>query len=116
MEKRNRAFTLIAALTLGLAVLGFTHFGAHAQSKNEFRAAGIIGEGNDGYMHLRQDNAAARSLVNAVNGRRRSVYLKRAGQQGASADQVGRLYSPEIIKNAPPGTWFQNEGGAWARK
>ena len=116
MISRRRVLSLILASALGTVALGFPAFEAGAQSLNELRAKGTVGEGYDGFLHLRKESNGARALVNTVNNKRRDVYNKRAREQGVSADQVGRVYSRKIMEKAPPGTWFKKENGEWVQK
>ena len=51
-----------------------------------------------------------------VNAQRRAVYEDRARAQGATADATGRIYAAEIIRLAPPGTWFLSEAAVWTQK
>ncbi len=103
---------------LGLAivapVLVFAASGASAQSLNELRASGVIGERFDGYTVAR--SGAGSSVANSVNAERRKIYSQRAAQQGVSADQVGRVYARQIFGQAPGGTYFLQENGKWTRK
>ncbi len=107
-------------LSLALAVLPLVLLAspAGADQLDSLRAAGVIGEANNGLLVLRDSGASsdARALVDKVNGQRRAIYQKRANEQGVPADQVGQLYTPYILKEAPPGTWYQDPSGNWQRK
>ncbi len=116
MISRRGVLSLILASALGTVASSFPAFHAGAQSLDEHRAKGTVGEGHDGFLHLRKESDNARALVNAVYNKRRDVYNKRAREQGVSADQVGRVYSRKILDNAPPGTWFRKESGEWIQK
>lgn len=88
-----------------------------AQSLDALRAGGVVGERYDGYAVVRGNaSAEVRALVERVNAERRRIYQKRAAEQGAPADQVGRVYARTILQNAPPGTWFMDANGNWIRK
>lgn len=88
---------------------------AKAQSLDQLRASGAIGERFDGYCVARSGGAAT-AVVNAVNAERRKIYAKRAAEQGVPVDQVGRVYAKQIFDGAPSGTFFQQEGGKWIQK
>ena len=81
-----------------------------------FKAQGIIGEGNDGYLHMRQANAGAQNVVNAENGDRRTVYQAIAKSQGAPIATVGARRAMQIAQIAPPGEWLQKPDGSWYKK
>jgi len=104
-----------SVLGLGLAALLILSGGpALAQSLNDLRASGAVGEAFDGYARAR--DGAYRSLVQQTNAKRRAIYEKRANSQGVDAAQVGRVYAQQIMSKAPPGTWFLSESGSWSQK
>lgn len=81
------------------------------------RAAGQVGERYDGFAVTRgavpPDVAA---LVEKINQDRREVYAKRAQSRGVPASEIAKVYALEIVRHAPPGTWFLGENGQWTRK
>lgn len=109
MRRRDFLAGLLIAAALIITVLP-----AEAQSLNQLRASGAIGEAFDGYARAR--DGAMQGQVNGINAQRRAIYQQRASAQGVSADQVGRVYAQEIFNNAPAGTWFLSESGSWSRK
>jgi len=110
----RRKFILRSMATLALCgVLGLAA-PAHAQSLNDLKTSGKVGEAFDGYTRAR--DGSAQGTVNTVNAKRQAIYKKRAGEQGISAAQVGRVYARQIIAKAPPGTWILTESGNWQQK
>ena len=87
---------------------------AHAQSLDDMRANGQIGEAYDGYARARDGSVQA--MVNTINAKRKAIYMERAQQQGISADKVGAVYATKIIANAPAGTWLLTADGQWRQK
>ncbi len=107
----RRGLTVLAfALTL-LAMLGGA---AQAQSLDDLRASGAVGERFDGLLVAR--DSSAKSFVDQVNAQRRKIYGERATAQGVPADQVGRVYAQKIIGDVAPGTWLQKPDGSWIQK
>jgi uncharacterized protein YdbL (DUF1318 family) len=103
-------------LVLGL-LLAFNAPAAMAQSLDELRASGAIGERYDGYVAVRDSGAAgAKSVAKEVNAKRRSLYEERAAAQGVKPEDVGRVYAGQIMQKAPGGTWFLDENGNWRQK
>ncbi len=103
-------------LVLGL-LLAFNVPAAMAQSLEDLRASGAIGERYDGYVAVRNSGAAgAKSRANEVNAKRRSLYEERAAAQGVTPEEIGRLYAGQIMQKAPGGTWFLDENGNWRQK
>ncbi len=114
---RRRQFLLKARLLpLGFSLAGLFSTPATAQSFNELRSSGVIGEGYDGFVHVRTSGRTAQAVANSVNTQRSQIYAKRAKEQGISASQVGRVYANEIFGKASKGTWFLNEAGSWRQK
>jgi uncharacterized protein YdbL (DUF1318 family) len=87
---------------------------AAAQSLDELRASGAIGERFDGLVEARDAGAAA--AVKDINAKRQEIYAQRAAAQGVPADQVGRVYAQEIMQKAPGGTWFLSPDNTWTQK
>jgi uncharacterized protein YdbL (DUF1318 family) len=114
---RRRLLAVCLALPLAIA-FGTGDARAQGRPLDAPRAAGVVGERFDGFAVVRASSAspAIRRLVDDVNAQRRAYYAQQAKSRGASAAAVGRVYAREIINAAPPGTWFQQESGGWARK
>ncbi len=112
---RRRFLSIMVALPVVAAAALFP-VAAGAQSLNALRASGAVGEGYDGFARVRKAGGGARSVVDAVNAKRRAIYVERAKEQGTAADQVGRVYARQILGKAPAGTWFLKESGEWVRK
>ena len=112
---RRRFLSIMVALPVAAAA-AFFPVAAGAQSLNALRASGAVGEGYDGFARVRKAGGGARSVVDAVNAKRRAIYAERAKEQGTTADQVGRVYARQILGKAPAGTWFLKESGEWVRK
>ncbi len=116
MLRRNFARAMVLAATvlvLGL-VLGSSAPPVLAQSLDDLRASGAVGERYDGYAEALQSGAAG--VVQQVNAKRRQIYQQAADKEGASVDQIGRIYARQIFAKAPPGTKFLQENGSWVTK
>lgn len=113
--RRRRFLSIVVAASVAAAT-GLVAVPAAAQTLNQLRASGAVGEGYDGYARVRQPGGNATAVVEAVNAKRRAIYAKRAGEQGTTAGEVGRVYARQILAKAPPGTWFLMESGQWVRK
>ncbi len=99
---------LSCTLSLGAASTGF------AQSLDDLRASGKIGEAFDGFARARDANVEG--TVSDINAKRRSIYDERAQEQGISPDQVGIIYAEQINANSPSGTWLLMKDGSWRQK
>ncbi len=87
---------------------------ASAQSLNDLRASGQVGESHTGYAHARDANV--QSIVDSINAKRHKIYSDRAAQQGISPAQVGKVYADQIIAKSPAGTWLLTPSGSWRQK
>ncbi|MDX1402702.1 MAG: YdbL family protein [Kiloniellales bacterium] len=87
---------------------------AFAQSLDELRASGAIGERFDGYAVALSGSAKAE--VAEINKRRKEIYETKAAEQGVSPEQVGMVYAKQIFKTLPKGAKFLNEDGSWVMK
>ncbi len=112
MLRRNLARLVILAATA--LILGLSAPPVLAQSLNQLRASGAVGERYDGYAEALQSSAAG--VVQQVNAKRRQIYQQTADKEGASVDQIGRVYARQIFAKAPPGTKFLQENGSWIAK
>jgi uncharacterized protein YdbL (DUF1318 family) len=100
--------------TVAGAALALLSFNALAQSAEDLRATGAAGERWDGYLEARDSSASA--AVEKINAERRKVYQQRAGQQGVSAEDVGKVYAKQIFTKLPSGSWFKQANGSWVQK
>ncbi len=109
----------VAAAALALVLIAVAWPGAAAaQSLDQLRAQGVVGERYDGYAVVRAPpaSAQAQSFVAGVNAKRRAIYESRAKQQNVTPAAVGQIYAKQIFERAPPGTWFLDASGKWVRK
>lgn len=113
--RRRPVLIALAAFLLSAAVIVPP---AAAQSLDELRKAGVVGERYDGLLVLRDPKAspAVKRTVKEVNAKRGRIYEDRAKQQDVPVGQVGRIYAKEIFQKAPRGTWFLGEDGNWTQK
>jgi uncharacterized protein YdbL (DUF1318 family) len=82
----------------------------------ELKAAGVIGENNQGFLSHVGDRKPDPALVDAENKDRKRVYEAIAKQQGTTAAVVGQRRAMQIAEKAKPGEWLQDAGGKWTRK
>ncbi|WP_419798152.1 MAG: YdbL family protein [Terasakiella sp.] len=114
LVKANRFWKLSVLVILlgGFLLVGMGQ--AQAQSLDDLRASGQMGEAFDGYARARAQSVKA--IVDDINAKRRTIYQDRAKQQGISAAQVGQVYAAKIIEKAPAGTWLLSADGSWRQK
>src|SRR3546814_7894273 len=91
--------TLLAAATLVLPLLAGP---AAAQSLDELRASGKVGERYDGFAEARDPAVAAQ--VKEINAKRTAIYQQQADKEGVPLAEVGKVYAIGIVKQVPAGT------------
>ncbi len=120
-----RLFFLTAALLLGVTTIPAraqdlgavkARMGQRLTALDAFKAQGVIGENNRGYVDLRGGDTAAGDVVAGENKDRGEVYAALAKQTGSSADQVGRARAKQIAAGSAAGVWLQREDGSWYKK
>lgn len=110
----RRWFSLLSLLAAAALALPLLSGPIAAQTLDELRASGKVGERYDGYAVARDPDAA--DLVKEVNDKRRKIYEERAQKQGVTAAAVGAVYAKEIVSQVPDGTWVLTADGEWRRK
>jgi len=103
-----------AMLALAGALSFSTASSSLAQSLNDLRANGKVGEAFDGFARARNPNVEG--IVLTINKKRRLIYMERAQQQGTDPQQVGAIYADKIIAKSPSGTWLLMRNGSWHQK
>ena len=111
MFRRSHFYVAFFTATLVLALVAAPAF---AQSLDQLRAAGAVGERFDGYAQALDSSAS--NFVKQVNAKRQKIYAEDAAETGATTGQVGRVYAEKIFAGSPPGTKFLQENGAWISK
>jgi uncharacterized protein YdbL (DUF1318 family) len=103
---------LLLALTLPLAA-------AHADSLDDARAAGLLGERPDGYVDAVTANPTPDivSLKEQINAQRRKVYQQLAGEKGVPVEEVAALAAEKTIaQKLKPGMYYMDSSGQWVQK
>jgi len=103
---------------LMLAILVTFSGAALAQTLEEAKAAGMIGEKRDGYIGLVQNNVppAVANLVNDVNRQRRERYQQIAQENGIQVNEVAQLAYVRAVEATRSGHFVEDANGQWVRK
>lgn len=107
--------TLMTAL---IWLMLFSIPAALAQTLDEAKASGLIGEKSDGYIGLVQGSApaAVEQLVSSVNRQRRERYEQIARENGISMNQVTQLAYARAVEATRSGNYIEDANGRWVRK
>jgi uncharacterized protein YdbL (DUF1318 family) len=91
---------------------------AAAQSLDEAKAEGQVGERIDGYVGVVDANAPGdvRALVDQVNAERREKYAEIAAGRGTSVQAVAQIAGQKLIARAPSGQYVLGADGQWRQK
>jgi uncharacterized protein YdbL (DUF1318 family) len=92
---------------------------ARYQDLMKAEAAGQVGENKSGFVELRasgQGNVSLQELVSAENNDRKVIYKSIAEKNGASFDEVQKLYAKKLQTSAPAGAFVQSDSGEWKTK
>jgi uncharacterized protein YdbL (DUF1318 family) len=105
----------IAAMLLMLCLAALP---AAAQSLDEAKAEGQVGERIDGYLGVVDANAPGdvRAMVDRVNAERRERYAQIAAERGISVQAVAQIAGQKLIARAPGGQYVLGANGQWRQK
>ena len=80
-------------------------------------AAGQVGERYDGYMgFVSEPSPALRPQVNAINLRRRNLYIELATRKNVTADVVGLTTACTLLAQLPVGEAYMLNDRVWRRR
>lgn len=108
--------SLLGGLLMALAMMFAAP--AMADSLDQARAAGLVGERPDGYVAPVSGSAPAdiMSLIQSVNSQRMQKYQQIAAEKGVPVEQVAALTAEKIIAKLKPGWYYMNASGQWVQK
>jgi uncharacterized protein len=80
-------------------------------------AAGVVGERYDGYMGFAMGpSPELRRQVQAINIRRRNLYIELASRRNVTPEVVGLATGCELLARIPPGEAYMLTDGIWRRR
>jgi uncharacterized protein len=109
----NSVFRIGAVLLMLCAALP-----AAAQSLDQAKAAGQVGERIDGYVGVVDASTPGdvRAMVDQVNAERRQKYTEIAAERGTSVEAVAQIAGQKLIARAPGGQYVLGADGEWRQK
>jgi uncharacterized protein YdbL (DUF1318 family) len=101
-----------------LLILCLSALPAVAQSLDQAKAAGQVGERIDGYVGVVDANAPGnvRAMVDQVNAERRVRYAEIAAERGTSVQAVAQIAGQKLIERTPGGQFVLGADGQWRQK
>lgn len=107
-------------LTVVALALGATASSVSAQRDPAYAAAranGLIGEKIDGYLgFVKPPSPATKRLVDSLNIKRKSVYVRTATSQGVRPADAAFSGGCNNIKRTKGGEFYQAPGGNWVTR
>jgi uncharacterized protein len=109
---------LVLRLGAVLLLLCLTALPAAAQSLDEAKAEGQVGERIDGYVGVVDANTPGdvRAMVDEVNAERKQKYAQIAAERGTSVEAVAQIAGQKLIARAPSGQYVLGADGQWRQK
>jgi len=111
----NLAKKLVKNLSSVLLLSTIT-FSAWAISLDAAKEQGLVGEMSNGYLGVVVNNAEAKSLVDSVNQKRKSIYMNLARKNKITMEQVTALAGKKAFAKTQSGHFIQNAAGKWVKK
>jgi uncharacterized protein YdbL (DUF1318 family) len=91
--------------------------GAQPSALSTAIAAGQVGERYDGYMGTAAPvSDGVRRQVDAINIRRRNLYIELASRRNVTAQVVGLATACQLLGRLPVGEVYMSGDGAWHRR
>lgn len=105
-------------LQTGFVLLALMTTSAYADTLDEAKASGLIGELQNGYIGLVQQDAPASvvTLITQVNAQRKQRYEQIAKQNNIPLSEVAKLAFSRAVENTLPGNYIESAPGKWAKK
>lgn len=108
--------SVFLAMLLAVGMMTALPGPAHAQSLEQAKAQGLIGERADGLIGaVGGATPAIQQLVNRINAQRMDQYNQIAQQNATPVQAVMAIAGKKLIQRSPKGTYV-NPGDGWVRK
>jgi len=122
--KNNRARILVCLLVAVFVVSVGAAWGQDIKARMRDRlpaivalkAAGVVGENNQGYLTILKPPTDKKALVDAENQDRKIIYQAIARKENTTPELVGRRRALQIAEKADSGAWIQKADGKWVQK
>ena len=82
------------------------------------KGEGTVGEGVDGLLHLRADDASAEleKMVASENKDRKALFTSLAKKTKGSTAEAAKIFAKAMIGKGKKGHWFRSSKGTWKKK
>lgn len=108
--------TVFLAVLLAVGLFAIAPAPAFAQSLEQAKSSGLIGERADGLLGaVKSPPPPVQQMIDTINAQRMDEYRRIAQQNGTAVQAVMAIAGQKLIKRSPGGT-FVNPGDGWVRK
>ncbi|MFA7429363.1 MAG: YdbL family protein [Rhodospirillaceae bacterium] len=108
--------TVFLAALLGFGLFTVAPAPAFAQSLEEAKSSGIVGERADGLLGaVKGPTAQIQQMIDRINAQRMEEYRQIAKQNGTSVQAVMAIAGQKLISRSSRGSYV-NPGDGWVRK
>ena len=108
-------------LFLGIGNICFadytTNMKERLSSLVEAKDQGLVGEGTDGFVYVRNsDSEKVRKMVSDENQDRKLLFKSMSLRTGGPVDDIAKKFSMAIVKKSKKGHWFRKSSGEWMQR
>lgn len=89
---------------------------ASAQSLEQAKAQGLVGETAHGYLDVIKGGGDMQRLVDSINLQRKQNYRDIARKNGTSLEAIEAIAGEKLISRAAKGEFVKGADGKWTRK
>ena len=118
ISRRKRQFAgFIYYMLFGAVTLSFANK-AFAESLDEAKSKGLVGETQSGYLAAVNPapSPSIAALVADINAKRKEQYFSIAQKNGTPLSAVEALAAKKAIDATPAGQFVQSPSGTWSKK
>jgi hypothetical protein len=90
---------------------------ALALSVDEAQSQGLLGENANGYLEMTpRGNAAAKTLMDEINKKRKEKYQSIAKKQNTELKNIEKIAGEKITSKLNAGEFYKDANGQWHKK
>ena len=112
-------FLIPVAAVAGTLIAGPTLAATAKATVDAAKAAGVVGERNDGYLGFVKGGGdpAVEAAVAEINAGRAQLYRGAAAKNGVTPEAAGAAAYQSVVQlKLRPGEYYQSSDGGWVRK
>jgi uncharacterized protein YdbL (DUF1318 family) len=112
---------LLSLLFLGIGKVCLADYATNMKERLsslvEAKDQGLVGEGTDGFVYVRNsDSEKVKKMVSSENEDRKLLFKSMSLKTGGSVDDIAKKFSMAIVKKSKKGHWFRKSSGEWMQR